>query len=113
MLSFTGTHERLLRYCEVVIGTGFTVIMRKVMDFTKNGRGHGKVMELHFLVQYFVLFENWKHNLIIEQNMPQKAKFSAFLSHRKYKLIMEKPLDFIVQFFVIPVGDIYFERVPQ
>ena len=51
--------------------------------------------------------------LIIEQNMPQKAKFSAFLSHGKFKLIMEKPLDFIVQFFVIPVGDIYFERVPQ
>ena len=28
--------------------------------FSKNGRGHAKAVEFYFLVQIFVLFENWK-----------------------------------------------------
>ena len=67
----------------------------KVMDFRKNGRGHGKVMEkswnFSFWSKYFVLFENWKHSPCHRAKMcPKKAGFSALLSHGKLKLIMEK-----------------------
>ena len=47
----------------------------------------------------FVLFENWKNSPSHRTKIcPQKAGFSAFLSHGKLKLVMEKSLNFIVQF---------------
>ena len=58
----------------------------KVMDFRENSRGHGKVMEFHFFgPKNFVLFENWKNSLNHREKIcPQKAGFSAFLSHGKF-----------------------------
>ena len=34
--------------------------------------------------------------------MPQKAGFSEFLSHKKFKLVIEKSLSFIAQFMCEP-----------
>ena len=64
----------------------------KVMDFRQNGRGHGKVTEFHiFWSRDFVLFENWKNSPSHRAKLcPQKAGFSAFLSHEKFKLVMKK-----------------------
>ena len=66
----------------------------KVMDFRKNGRGHGKVMKIHFWSKYFVLFENWKHSPCHRQ---QKAGLSAFCCRGNPKLVMEKSFNFIPQ----------------
>ena len=62
----------------------------KVMDFRKNGQGHGKVMEFHFSTKYFALFENWKYSLSSSKICSKKVGFSAFLSHKKFKLVMKK-----------------------
>ena len=49
-----------------------------------------------FWSKYSMLFENWKHLLVIVQKYaPQKAGFSAFFWSWKLKLVMEKSLDFI------------------
>ena len=59
----------------------------KVMDFRENSRGHGKVMNgISFLwSKNFVLFENWKNSPSHRAKIcPQKAGFSAFLSHGKF-----------------------------
>ena len=39
--------------------------------------------------------------------MPQKAKFSAFISDGKFELFMEKSLNFIVHFPCEPRKDLY------
>ena len=50
-----------------------------------------------------MLFENWKHFPYHRaKNVPKKAGFSAFLSHGKFKLVMEKSLNFIAQFLCDP-----------
>ena len=72
----------------------------KVMDFRKNGRGHGKIVEFHFLSKYFVLFENWKHSPC---HRAKKAGISVFLSHGKFELVIESQGKAIEFFCVIAV----------
>ena len=76
----------------------------KVMDFRKNGRGNGKIMEFHFFgpnISYCLKTGNIL--LVIEQKYaPKRAGFSVLFSHWKHKLIMEKSLNFIVQFLCEP-----------
>ena len=50
-------------------------------------------MEFHFLAKSFMLFENWKHSSCYHVKIwpkLKKAGFSAFFSHGKRKLVMEK-----------------------
>ena len=50
-----------------------------------------KSWNLIFWSKYFVLIENWKHSPCYQAEMyPQKAGFSAFLSHGKFKLVLKK-----------------------
>ena len=63
----------------------------KVMDFRENGRGHGKVMEFHFLSKDLYCLKTGKILLVTEQKIcPQKAEFSAFLNHGKLELVMKR-----------------------
>ena len=62
------------------------------MDFRKNSRGYGNVMEFHFLVQ---IFRAKTGNIL-----SQKAGFSAFLCHGKLKLVMESYLILLPNFCV-------------
>ena len=75
------------------------------MDFRKTGCGHGKVLEFHFLFQIFLAVLKTRNIvLVIQQNYtPMKAGFSAFFSHGKFKLVMEKSLNFIAQLLCEPV----------
>ena len=51
----------------------------KVMDFLKNGPGHGKVMDFSFLSKDIMLFENWKILLVTEQKYaPKRMGFQHF-----------------------------------
>ena len=74
------------------------------MEFRKNGRGHGKVMEFSFFGPNISgCLETRNILLVREQKIyPKKAGFSAFLSHGKLKLVMEKSLNFIAQFLYEP-----------
>ena len=50
-----------------------------------------KSWNFSLLSKYLVLLENWKHSPCHRANIcPKKAGFSAFLSHGKFKLVMEK-----------------------
>ena len=62
---------------------------------------HGNVMEFHFFwSKYFVLFENWKHSCHRTKICPQKAAFSAFLCHGKFKLdIRWKSQEKVIEFY--------------
>ena len=63
----------------------------KVMDFRENGRGHGKVMEFHFFgPKILCCLKTGKIPSHRAKICPQKAGFSAFLSHGKFKLVMKK-----------------------
>ena len=47
-------------------------------------------MGFHLLLQIFRAFENWKHFPCHRAKIYlKKARFSAFLSHGKFKLVME------------------------
>ena len=48
-------------------------------------------------------FENWKHSPYHQAKIwPQKAGFSAFFIHGKFKLVMEKSIHFIAQILCEP-----------
>ena len=50
-----------------------------------------------------MLFENWKHSSGHQAKLcTKKAGFSAFFSHGKFKLLMEKSLNFIAKFLCEP-----------
>ena len=56
----------------------------KVMDFRKNGPGHGKVVKFLFLDQIFYAVENWKYmyfSLSSSKICPIKGLIFAFLCH--------------------------------
>ena len=56
-----------------------------------------------FWSKYFVLFENWEHRPCHREKIfSQKARFSAFRSRGKFKLVMEKSLNFIARFLCEP-----------
>ena len=77
------------------------------MDFRRNGRGHGKVMEFHFLgPNISCCLKTGKILLVTEQKTClQKAGFSVFLSYGKFKLVMKKSLNFIAQFLYEPCSN--------
>ena len=64
-------------------------------------------MEFHFFgPKISCRLKTGKILLVTEQKIcPQKAGFSSFLSHGKFKLVTEKSLNFIAQFLYEPVGD--------
>ena len=63
----------------------------KVMDFRRNGRGYGKVMEFHFFgPKISCCLKTGKIILVTEQKCLQKAGFSAFRSHGKVRLVIKK-----------------------
>ena len=56
------------------------------MNFWKNGQRHGKVTEFRFWSRYFVCLKTRNIFFVIEHTYAQKAGFSAFLNHGKFKL---------------------------
>ena len=75
-------------------------------------KSHEKSWNFISWSKYFVLFENWKHSPCHRAKLcPQKAGFSAFLSHRKFKLVIEKSSDFIIQFLCEP--RLAFYNIPE
>ena len=74
------------------------------MEFRKNGRGHGKVMEFSFFGPNICSCLETRNILLVrgQKYAPQKAGFLAFLSHGKLKLVMENSLNFIAQFLYEP-----------
>ena len=76
----------------------------KVMNFRENGQGHGKVMEFHlFGPKISCRLKTWKNSPSHRAKIClQKSGFSVFLSHGKFKLVMEKSLNFIAQFLYEP-----------
>ena len=54
----------------------------KVMDFRQNGWGHEKLWNFFFWFKYFVLFENWKINILFvlkPRCTPKRLGFQNFL----------------------------------
>ena len=53
-----------------------------------------------FWSKYLMMLKTENILLVIKQkiNVPKKAGFSAYLSYGKFKLVMEKSLNFIAQF---------------
>ena len=64
----------------------------KVMDFRRNGRGHGKVMEFHFFGPKISCCLKTEKTLLVTEIKIwlQKAGFSAFHSRGKVRLVMKK-----------------------